>query len=234
MKNTLIVLGYSDAGISTLSEMANECCDMSDFHIVMNVKRPEPVRPYEWPEFSFSYFDDKDYPFFQSDMPVQFGVFDAHIKYLLYHWFEHQFTIAKNRYLSLLHPGSYVARSTTYGNGFYIEPMSVISTFTNLGMGVSIKRGALVGHHVTIGDFVTLNPGAHIAGSVTIETGATIGLGAIINNHVTIGKGSVIGAGSVVTKDIPEGVIAFGNPCRVIKENERWHNTIQTVQKFTL
>ena len=32
---------------------------------------------------------------------------------------------------------------------------------------------------------------------------------------VTIGDGSVIGAGSVVTKDIPAGVLAFGNPCRV-------------------
>ena len=35
---------------------------------------------------------------------------------------------------------------------------------------------------------------------------------------VTIGDNSVIGAGSVVTKDIPENVIAVGNPCRVLRE----------------
>ena len=35
---------------------------------------------------------------------------------------------------------------------------------------------------------------------------------------VTIGQGSVIGAGSVVTRDIPEGVLAAGNPCRVIRK----------------
>jgi acetyltransferase-like isoleucine patch superfamily enzyme len=35
---------------------------------------------------------------------------------------------------------------------------------------------------------------------------------------VTIGRASVIGAGSVVTKDIPPGVVAVGNPCRVIRE----------------
>lgn len=34
---------------------------------------------------------------------------------------------------------------------------------------------------------------------------------------VTIGQGSVIGAGSVVTKDIPPGVIAVGNPCKVLR-----------------
>jgi len=35
---------------------------------------------------------------------------------------------------------------------------------------------------------------------------------------VTIGDGSVIGAGSVVTRDIPEGVIAVGNPCKVLRK----------------
>ena len=35
---------------------------------------------------------------------------------------------------------------------------------------------------------------------------------------VTIGEGAVIGAGSVVTRDIPAGVIAVGNPCRVLRE----------------
>lgn len=34
---------------------------------------------------------------------------------------------------------------------------------------------------------------------------------------VTIGYGSVIGAGSVVTRDVPPGVLAAGNPCRVIR-----------------
>ena len=45
-----------------------------------------------------------------------------------------------------------------------------------------------------------------------------IGAGAIILPGVTIGNDSVIGAGSVVTKDIPSGVVAVGNPCRVLRE----------------
>ena len=44
-----------------------------------------------------------------------------------------------------------------------------------------------------------------------------IGAGAIILPGVTIGDNSVIGAGSVVTKDIPAGVVAVGNPCRVMR-----------------
>lgn len=45
-----------------------------------------------------------------------------------------------------------------------------------------------------------------------------VGAGAIICPGVTIGEGSVIGAGSVVTKDIPPHSLAYGNPCRVVRE----------------
>lgn len=40
----------------------------------------------------------------------------------------------------------------------------------------------------------------------------------VIVPGVHIGRNTVIGAGSVVTKDIPEGVLAVGNPCRVLRE----------------
>jgi maltose O-acetyltransferase len=52
---------------------------------------------------------------------------------------------------------------------------------------------------------------------VTIGSDCWIGGGAIICPGVTIGDRTVIGAGSVVTRDIPSGVIAAGNPCRVLR-----------------
>jgi maltose O-acetyltransferase len=56
---------------------------------------------------------------------------------------------------------------------------------------------------------------------VEIGSDVWIGGGAIICPGVTIGSRSVIGAGSVVTRDIPEGVFAAGNPCRVIRQTEQ-------------
>lgn len=53
---------------------------------------------------------------------------------------------------------------------------------------------------------------------VKIGAGCWICAGVTICPGVTIGKGCVIGAGSVVTRDIPEGVFAAGNPCRVIRK----------------
>ncbi len=54
---------------------------------------------------------------------------------------------------------------------------------------------------------------------VRIGNNVWIGGGAIIMPGVTIGNNVVIGAGSVVTKDIPDNTIAYGNPCRVVREN---------------
>lgn len=53
---------------------------------------------------------------------------------------------------------------------------------------------------------------------VEIGSDVWVGGGAIILPGVHIGSGAVIGAGSVVTRDVPEGMFAAGNPCRVIRE----------------
>ena len=98
---------------------------------------------------------------------------------------------------------------------------------------------AEIGDNVFIGPFCTLATGIHslIAEERRISTdengamhdyeyGRPIRIGndvwiaanVTICGGVTIGDGAVIGAGSVVTKDIPSGVFAAGNPCRVIRE----------------
>jgi maltose O-acetyltransferase len=52
---------------------------------------------------------------------------------------------------------------------------------------------------------------------VVIADGAWLGGGTIICPGVTIGENTVVGAGSVVTRDLPAGVLAVGNPCRVLR-----------------
>lgn len=87
---------------------------------------------------------------------------------------------------------------------------------------------------VKIGDFTLFGPSVQIytgthplnaelrrkqefAKPVEIGSDVWVGGGAIICPGVKIGSRTVIGAGSVVTRDIPEGVVAVGNPCRVLR-----------------
>ena len=60
--------------------------------------------------------------------------------------------------------------------------------------------------------------GLELGKAVDIGDDVWVGGGAIICPGVRVGARSVIGAGSVVTKDIAEGVLAAGNPCRVVRE----------------
>lgn len=62
------------------------------------------------------------------------------------------------------------------------------------------------------------NKGLEYAYPITVGDNVWIGGGVKVMPGVTIGSNVVIGAGSVVTKDIPDNVVAVGNPCRVLRE----------------
>jgi maltose O-acetyltransferase len=62
--------------------------------------------------------------------------------------------------------------------------------------------------------------GLELARPIAIGADVWIGGGAIVCPGVRLGARAVIGAGSVVTRDIPEGVLAVGNPCRVVRAIE--------------
>jgi maltose O-acetyltransferase len=93
------------------------------------------------------------------------------------------------------------------------------------GPGVAIGADALLGSRIVIydSDFHELHParrrgGRPAMGRVELGENVFIGDRVMILKGVTIGAHSVIGAGSVVTGSIPSGVIAVGNPARVVRE----------------
>lgn len=90
--------------------------------------------------------------------------------------------------------------------------------------------------HIYVGDYTMFGPNVTIATAghpvlpelrqrglqynmpVRIGKNCWLGAGVIILPGITIGDDVVVGAGSVVTKDIPSGVVAVGNPCRILRE----------------
>lgn len=126
------------------------------------------------------------------------------------------------------------------GDNCYIEPPLHANwgKFTHFGSNVYANfnltlvddTDIYVGDNVMFGPNVTVATAGHPVDPdlrrkvaqfnipVRIGNNVWIGAGAVILPGVTIGDDSVIGAGSVVTKDIPAGVVAVGNPCRVLRE----------------
>jgi len=151
--------------------------------------------------------------------PVMFGVSGAKNKIPVFQYYLDNFGIVENNYFQLIDKSCQIADSSIIGNGAFVEENVVISSQTNIGFGVSLKRTVSIGHHCVIGDFVDINPGAILAGKVAIGSETTIGMGAKLMDNVTIGKNCIIGAGSLVTKDIPDNSVAYGVPCKIIREN---------------
>lgn len=108
----------------------------------------------------------------------------------------------------------------SFGNHFY----------ANTGLTILDENEVKIGNHVFMGPHVSIYTATHpidamirntnleIAKPVTIGDNVWIGGNTVINPGVTIGNNVVIGSGSVVTKNIPDNVIAVGNPCRVLRE----------------
>lgn len=108
-----------------------------------------------------------------------------------------------------------LGRDSFIGNG---------SSLISEGPGIEIEEEVLIGAFAMIADsdFHDLHPqrrrgGVPAMGKVTIRRNVFLGHQVTVLKGVTIGADSVIAAGSVVTRSVPAGVIAGGNPCRVIR-----------------
>jgi maltose O-acetyltransferase len=128
------------------------------------------------------------------------------------------------------------------GERIFIDPPFYCSFGSNLYVGddvfINLNCFLLDNARIDIGDRVMLGPNVQLytgdhpvdvetrrkwlefAKPIRIGSDVFVGGGVIVCPGVTIGDGSVIGAGSVVTRDIPAGVVAAGNPCRVLRAAE--------------
>lgn len=128
------------------------------------------------------------------------------------------------------------------GEGVWIEPPFFCDYGRNITLGDKVffnfncvvldVAPVRIGSRVLFGPAVQIYAATHPLRAIERQTGLELGApveigddvwvggGAIVCPGVRIGARSVIGAGSVVTRDIPDGVFAAGNPCRVIRSIE--------------
>jgi maltose O-acetyltransferase len=102
-------------------------------------------------------------------------------------------------------------------------------TFVNYGLVALDVAAITIGEHVQIATNVQLLAARHplepsprralweSSAPITIGDNAWLGGGVIVLPGVTIGRDTVVGAGAVVTRDLPAGVLAVGNPARIVR-----------------
>jgi len=213
--NKVTILGYSGAYLSLIFEILTALGYNGNIDIIINEAEKRAIAPFKTNiHYSEIFYTDFKIPpgkgyIFCSNKPST--------KIFLFNFYCNFWDIKKNEFENLIHPSAVIASTVKLEPGLQMEPLSVISPYTKLGFGVNVGRNCSIGHHNILNDFCSIHLGSNLAGHVEIGEGTTIGPGTTIFAGTKIGNNSIIGGGSVVTKDVPSNVMAFGNPCKIIK-----------------
>jgi 2,3,4,5-tetrahydropyridine-2,6-dicarboxylate N-acetyltransferase len=125
-----------------------------------------------------------------------------------------------------IEPGAVIRDKVEIGERVIVMMGAVINIGAVIGAGTMIDMNAVVGARALVGENCHIGAGAVLAGvleppsaePVVVEDGVLVGANAVVLEGCRVGKGSVVAAGAVVTSDIPPGVVAAGQPARVIKQ----------------
>lgn len=123
----------------------------------------------------------------------------------------------RHKFTRVVHSSAIVSLFSEIGNGSMVLHGAIIQARTRIGNHVIINTGARIDHDCLIADYVHLAPGSVLCGTVQVGEGTLVGAGSIVLPGVKIGSWAVLGAGAVVTTDVPDGVVAVGNPAKIIK-----------------
>ena len=128
--------------------------------------------------------------------------------------------IGTNCYIEPPFFSNWGGRNVHFGDNIYCNFNTTLVDDTHIYVGDNTMFGpnvtvATAGHPINA---ELRSKGYQYNAPVRIGKNCWIGAGVLIMPGVTIGDNVVIGAGSVVTKDIPSGVVAVGNPCKVLRE----------------
>jgi sugar O-acyltransferase (sialic acid O-acetyltransferase NeuD family) len=213
----LIILGLSEPTLSMIFDNLESCQIFPDITILNNLQIKE-FKEFKNKLFNINVIDDPEINIAAHHLFL--GVNKPLAKLAVYNVFASNEDGYTRQFINIIHHSSVISSTSKLGFGVHINSLVSVAAFSAIGDFVSINRNASIGHHTIVEDFVTINPGANIAGFVHIGEKSLIGMGANILDGICVGKNTIIGAGSVVTKDIPDNVIAYGNPCIIMKKNE--------------
>lgn len=121
---------------------------------------------------------------------------------------------------SLVHPTASILSGAIIGSNCQILAHAVVGIDVVLGSACIVNTKASVDHECRIADGVHIAPGVTLCGEVSVGEYSFIGAGSVLLPRVTVGSNVIVGAGTVVTRDIPDNVVVYGNPVRIIRENE--------------
>ena len=124
------------------------------------------------------------------------------------------------KFVNAIHPSVIVGMNVKIGHGVIAMAGCIVNPGASIGNFTFFATGAQIEHDCLIADYASISAGSITGGHVRIGELAAVTLGVTIVDRVSIGYNTVIGSVSLVTKSLPDNVLAYGSPARVIRDRK--------------
>ena len=121
------------------------------------------------------------------------------------------------QFINAIHPSVIIGKNVEIGFGVVMMAGVIVNPLAKIGNFTFFATGCQIEHDCIIQDYASVSAGSVMGGYVTIGKFSAITLGVTILDRLNIGENSVIGSGSLVLKDIPNNVLAHGNPINKVR-----------------
>lgn len=120
-------------------------------------------------------------------------------------------------FVNAIHPSVIIGMNVKIGKGIIAMAGCIFNTGANIGDFTFYATGAQIEHDSEVNEFASVSAGSITGGHVIIGKFSAITLGVIILDRISIGENTVVGAGSLVIKSVPDNVLVYGSPAKIIR-----------------
>jgi sugar O-acyltransferase (sialic acid O-acetyltransferase NeuD family) len=124
-------------------------------------------------------------------------------------------------FINAIHPSVIVGNDVKLGIGIVAMAGVIFNPKSTIGDFTFFATGAQIEHDCIIKDFASISAGSVTGGHVKLGKFSAITLGVTIIDRVEIGENTVVGSGSLVLKSLPDNILAYGNPAKIIRERKQ-------------
>jgi len=121
------------------------------------------------------------------------------------------------QFVNAIHPSVVIGNNVKLGVGIVAMAGCIFNPKSQIGNFTFFATGAQIEHDCQIGDFASISAGSVTGGYVKLGKFSAITLGVTVVDRLEIGENTVVGSGSLVTKSLPDNVLAYGSPAKVIR-----------------
>ncbi len=124
-------------------------------------------------------------------------------------------------FATAVHPSVLISKTARVAHGCFLMAGVIVCANARIGRGCIVNTASTVNHDCMLADYASLSAGVHLGGACAIGIRSSVGLGSTVREKRLIGRDTVIGAGAVVLDDMPDEVVVYGVPAKVIRSRAK-------------